>query len=479
MKITSASLRRLAPLFIMATSTVISLPAVAQNAAMPGGSWQQTCEGASIQNGMLYARCRQDNGQYRQTSALLRSTCQSYSNRNGQLYCDQGNASAQSRWRGSYDQSCRDIAVDKHGRLSASCPKANGKFNRTNITPGQCPSYRVANSNGKLVCETQSPDSGNGGKRWEGSFAQSCRDVVMNSVGTLTATCQARNGTWQRTSLAAVNCTNNRAVNDDGHLACESHRVGIRNRWDGSYKQTCRDIYMDADATLTATCQSSSGSWVPTRLAPRGCDSYRAGNNNGHLVCEGQGNANNRWDGSYAQSCRDVSVNSAGTLTATCQTRNGNWQRTSLAAVNCNNNRAANDDGRLVCESQRVGKNRWDGSFQNSCRDIYMDADGTLTATCQSSSGAWVPTRLAARGCDSYRAGNNNGQLVCEGQGNAINRWEGSFAQSCRDISTGSNGVLTATCQTRNGNWQRTSLEARQCNSLRAGNNDGRLFCEK
>ena len=51
-----------------------------------------------------------------------------------------------------------------------------------------------------------------------------------------------------------------------------------------------------------------------------------------------------------------------------------------VAAVNCNDNRAGNDNGRLVCESQRVGKNRWEGSFEQSCRDIYMDADGTLTA---------------------------------------------------------------------------------------------------
>ena len=154
MKIASESLRRFAPLFVVAVFVLMSQPAAADNSAMPGGPWQQTCQDASIRNGMLYARCRQDNGQYRSTSALLLSTCQGYSNRNGQLYCERnGDYSANSRWSGSYGESCRDISVDKHGRLSATCRKANGKSNRSNITPQQCPSYRAGNSNGKLVCE--------------------------------------------------------------------------------------------------------------------------------------------------------------------------------------------------------------------------------------------------------------------------------------------------------------------------------------
>ena len=127
MKIASESLRLFAPLFVVAVFAAMSQPAVAASPAMPGGPWQQTCEDASIRSGMLYARCRQDNGQYRSTSALLLDTCQGYSNRNGQLYCEKnGNNSSKSRWSGSYGESCRDISVDKHGRLSATCRKANG-----------------------------------------------------------------------------------------------------------------------------------------------------------------------------------------------------------------------------------------------------------------------------------------------------------------------------------------------------------------
>jgi hypothetical protein len=75
-----------------------------------------------------------------------------------------------------------------------------------------------------------------------------------------------------------------------------------------------------------------------------------------------------------------------------------------------------------------------------------------------------------------------DGTLFCEstsGGSYVANRWEESFSRSCRDVSTDSNGVLTATCQTMNGNWNRTSLSPRQCGGYRAGNRDGVLFCEQ
>jgi CVNH domain len=410
MKIASASARRLAPLFVVAICAVMSQPAGAASPAMPGGQWHQTCEDASIRGNMLYARCRQDSGQYRSTSALLLGTCQSYSNRNGQLYCDKnGNTVANSRWSGSYGESCRNIDVDKHGRLSADCRRQNGKSNRSNITPQQCPSYRAGNRDGQLFCEPQASVS----NRWDGSFQKSCRDVAINSSGTLTATCKTTTGTWQRTSLAP------------GH-----------------------------------------------------CDGYRAGNNDGRLVCESQASANSRWDGSFQRSCRDIAMNSSGPLTATCQARTGDWQRTSLAPAHCDGYRAGNNNGQLVCESRDSVSNRWQGSFKNSCRDSSMDSSGSLTATCQASNGTWRPSSLGARQCNSYRAGNNNGQLVCESQGDTVSQWQGSFKNSCRDIATDSSGSLTATCQTMNGDWQRTSLGSRQCGSVRAGNNNGQLVCE-
>ncbi|MEY2920990.1 MAG: hypothetical protein RL261_2295 [Pseudomonadota bacterium] len=349
MNTASKSLGRFAPLFVMAVFAAMSQPATAENSAMPDGQWRETCQDASIRGGMLYARCRQDNGQYRSTSAMLLSTCSSYSNRNGQLYCERnGNTSANSRWGGSYGESCSDISVDKHGRLSATCRRANGKSNRSNITPQQCPSYRAGNDNGKLVCESQ----GNVASRWDGSFKSSCRDVSMNSSGTLTASCQNMNGNWQRTSLSPGNCNSYRAGNNNGQLVCESQGQGnVSNRWEGSFQKSCRDISMDSSGTLTASCQNMNGNWQRSSLSARQCNDYRAGNNNGQLVCESRGSVSNRWEGSFQKSCRDISTDSSGSLTATCQTMNGDWRRTSLDARQCSSARAGNNNGQLVCEN--------------------------------------------------------------------------------------------------------------------------------
>jgi len=110
-------------------------------------------------------------------------------------------------------------------------------------------------------------------------------------------------------------------------------------------------------------------------------------------------------------------VDSNGTLTATCQAANGNWRRSSLSWRQCSSHRAGNRDGTLVCESDDGGSQdvrQWDGSFRNSCRDLSVDSNGTLTANCQKMYGTWNRSSLSSRQCSSHRAGNRDGTLVCE-----------------------------------------------------------------
>jgi hypothetical protein len=110
-----------------------------------------------------------------------------------------------------------------------------------------------------------------------------------------------------------------------------------------------------------------------------------------------------------------------------------------------------------------------------------MNSYGMLTATCQTANGNWRTTSLSPTQCVSYRAGNRDGNLFCESQsgGSTASRWDGSFRDSCRDVSMNSYGMLTATCQMISGNWTRSSLSANQCGGYRAGNRDGTLFCER
>lgn len=216
-----AFLRSLAAAGFAVGIVAATLPASASTDGLPDGSWRQSCERAYLQNGMLHARCRRDGGQYVLASAQIGS-CQAFGSRNGTLYCEStgGSGGNVGQWSGSFRDSCKDFSVDKHGRLKATCRKNNGTHKRSNLQAFKCPSHRAGNRDGNLFCE-----SGDGGSRnvsqWDGSFSQTCRDVSVDANGTLTATCQAANGGWRRTSLAAGQCGNHRAGNRDGTLFCE------------------------------------------------------------------------------------------------------------------------------------------------------------------------------------------------------------------------------------------------------------------
>jgi hypothetical protein len=197
-------------------------------------------------------------------------------------------------------------------------------------------------------------------------------------------------------------------------------------------------------------------------------------------------------DGSWRQTCQGASVRD-GTLHALCLRDGG--KKSQFASIAIGNCRAfGNRNGQLFCESPGDGNGngngsggsagQWSGSFLQSCRDATVDKHGKLQATCRKDNGTYKRSNLQAHKCPSYRAGNRNGDLVCESNGSGgstsgAGRWDGSFSQSCRDVSTDSNGVLSATCQTMSGRWNRTSLSPRQCTSRQAGNRDGTLVCEQ
>ena len=288
MSIKRTLLGSLAAAGIAAGIAAAPLPASASTDGLPDGSWRQSCDRAYVQNGTLHARCRRDGGQYQSAAAQIGS-CRAFGNRNGTLFCESSDGASgnMGQWSGSFSGSCREISVDKHGKLKATCRKNNGTYQRTNLQAQKCPSYRAGNRDGNLFCE--SDDGGNSASRWDGSFRSSCRDASVDSSGTLTATCQAANGSWRRTSLSSRQCGSYRAGNRDGNLFCESGDGGGQNathQWGGSFSQTCRDISVDSDGTLTANCQTMGGTWNRSSLSLRQCGNHQAGNRDGTLFCE-------------------------------------------------------------------------------------------------------------------------------------------------------------------------------------------------
>lgn len=123
---------------------------------LPGGSWQQSCRDGQVRNGYLRAQCLTANNNYRPAAARI-GTCRAFGNRNGTLFCETGGSGGWGggdyRWSGSYASSCRDSSTSGKGTLTATCQNAKGGWQRSSLSPRQCPSYRAGNRNGRLFCE--------------------------------------------------------------------------------------------------------------------------------------------------------------------------------------------------------------------------------------------------------------------------------------------------------------------------------------
>jgi CVNH domain len=161
------------------------------------------------------------------------------------------------------------------------------------------------------------------------------------------------------------------------------------------------------------------------------------------------------------------------------------------------------------CAAQAVPS----GSYQQTCRNI--DARGsTLYASCENTSGGWQSTQLRDFQRCSGEIQNINGSLQCSVSGNrgydqgddqnrgrdadrgrdedrrrdgdrdqdgnqAYDRGpQGSYIQSCQNVSTNGN-TLQASCQKKNGKWRQTSLRNYNRCNRDISNNNGKLQCTR
>lgn len=142
-------------------------------------------------------------------------------------------------------------------------------------------------------------------------------------------------------------------------------------------------------------------------------------------------------NGGYAQTCQEIRTDGA-TLEAKCETRDGNWNRTSLQNFNQCVGEIENDNGRLVCskgnnngQDYRSGDRQrdkrdngqynrnWDqqngapyGGYSQTCQNIRTSGS-TLLANCQKKNGKWKQSSLRNFNQCSSQIENNNGKLVC------------------------------------------------------------------
>jgi len=224
-----------------------------------------------------------------------------------------------------------------------------------------------------------------------------------------------------------------------------------QSRPSGSYQQTCKNIGVNGSG-LHATCKDTNGNWQSTQLADYQNCSSEIVNDNGTLRCNGgngynNGNYNNGGyqngngpAGSYNQTCQNINTQ-GNTLEAECQTRGGQWNRTSLRNYRgCGE--ITNDNGTLRCTGANNGGYN-NGGYNNGNRDRDHDGD---------------------------RDDQNNG-----GYQNGVPG--GSYTQTCQDIRVSGN-TLKASCKKNNGRFRSTSMDNfNQCSDI--SNSNGKLRCNR
>lgn len=194
--------------------------------------------------------------------------------------------------------------------------------------------------------------------------------------------------------------------------------------------------------------------------------------------------------GSYHRTCTDIRVD-WNVLSASCRTRNGDWNFTTLRDYrNCEGD-IANINGRLQCswrdDDDDNDGDDWlpRGSYRDSCRNAEVTG-GTLAAECRDRYGRYRYTEL-----DNFRScrgdiANVDGMLRCrrdddddsgddDDDDGGYGLPGGNWRASCRDYRVYGT-ILYASCRDGYGSWRQTSLDLGTCRS-NVSNVNGRLVC--
>jgi hypothetical protein len=157
--------------------------------------------------------------------------------------------------------------------------------------------------------------------------------------------------------------------------------------------------------------------------------------------------------GGYAQTCQEIRTNGS-TLEARCQTRDGNWNPTSLQNFNQCTSGIENDNGRLVCNKGTNGEQGYRSGDQQGDRRDNVEND-----------------RQGDR--QGYQRDNNQDDRHARNGAP-----DGGYMQSCQDIRTVGN-TLQANCQKKNGKWKQASLRNFNGCVSQIENNNGKLVCSR
>ncbi|MEQ9618589.1 MAG: CVNH domain-containing protein [Deltaproteobacteria bacterium] len=175
--------------------------------------------------------------------------------------------------------------------------------------------------------------------------------------------------------------------------------------------------------------------------------------------------------GSYQETCRGIQVVGSN-LIAQCKNIAGDWKNSTLVYATCEGD-IRNDNGQLKCKQKiKPAKALPAGSYKRTCQNMRIDGD-YLRAKCEKKNGVWNNTKIKYKKC-SGDIWNDNGELTCKDSGSK-NTPSGSYKKSCRDYYVDGNR-LYAKCEKKNGRWNDSSINYKNCNKD-IWNDNGVLTC--
>ena len=257
-------MRHLLALGIVALLMIAWQPVTAGAAqgGIPPGSYHDTCKGIALNGDTLDAQCKSNAGHWHHTSLHAFERCSGdITNVDGNLRCQKGGPPP----AGSYTQTCKDIRM-RFNTLFARCKNADGRWVDSSLNEFSRCADDIANVAGQLRCGRdrdrdrdydRDRDSGP-----RGSYRETCRDIHVRG-DVLIARCETSDGRLVEAVLEDFGRCTAEIVNDDGELHCMRREGWLAPR--GSYTETCRDIHLHGDV-LRARCQTRDGRWAWSQL---------------------------------------------------------------------------------------------------------------------------------------------------------------------------------------------------------------------
>lgn len=143
--------RSIASFAVVAAVLLLGSGAARADNQLPPGSYQSSCNSVSMVDGVLSATCRSADQAMRQTSLASPFSCPGgVANINGHLACDKARAPA-ALPAGSYSNSCSDIRVVDNV-LFATCKQANQVTRQSSLQRPFACSGSIDNQDGRLTC---------------------------------------------------------------------------------------------------------------------------------------------------------------------------------------------------------------------------------------------------------------------------------------------------------------------------------------